>query len=345
MPMAQEQVPDHLNGLMGFIVAHTGNVTLDPVSEMVGSVQQVFGMVIEPAFDAADKVKSLIVSLTATLEAAFTFADGRFFDPFGQVWLDWIGGPDAAPFVDLHTARIVKVPEPDNPTPLQQARTERILAAMNHYGVPCYMGSIRWIPDEETVMLRAPSDVARRIVAMHSVVTFARGRDKQSVLADIARFDVDAELSPAERALLYADPLDEAVRQQMIWRLEALVPLMWALGHIETFSWPEAMVDVDELHELVFDKVPDPAAVATAQLRPVAQILDALEVTVRQHNGLRNCYSSGDLVPANFNWNAPTDMTPPQQAIAAPLLAERHHALNWLVRFGDAGWDDVDTPT
>jgi hypothetical protein len=27
------------------------------------------------------------------------------------------------------------------------------------------------------------------------------------------------------------------------------------------------------------------------------------------------------------------------------VLQERHHALNWLVRFEDREWDDVDTPT
>jgi hypothetical protein len=27
------------------------------------------------------------------------------------------------------------------------------------------------------------------------------------------------------------------------------------------------------------------------------------------------------------------------------VIQERHHALNWLVRFEDAEWDDVDTPT
>jgi len=27
------------------------------------------------------------------------------------------------------------------------------------------------------------------------------------------------------------------------------------------------------------------------------------------------------------------------------VLMERHRALNWLVRFQHAGWDEVDTPT
>jgi hypothetical protein len=31
--------------------------------------------------------------------------------------------------------------------------------------------------------------------------------------------------------------------------------------------------------------------------------------------------------------------------LEAGVVAERHYALNWLVRYGDADWDDVDTPT
>jgi hypothetical protein len=26
-------------------------------------------------------------------------------------------------------------------------------------------------------------------------------------------------------------------------------------------------------------------------------------------------------------------------------IAEQYHALNWPIRFGDADWHDVDTPT
>ena len=75
------------------------------------------------------------------------------------------------------------------------------------------------------------------------------------------------------------------------------------------------------------------------------RVLDAVELTVRQHNGLRGCHTSGDLVPMNFNWNDPTEMVVASRSLAAPVLAQRHRAMNWLIRFGDADWDYVDTPT
>jgi Domain of unknown function (DUF4272) len=31
--------------------------------------------------------------------------------------------------------------------------------------------------------------------------------------------------------------------------------------------------------------------------------------------------------------------------LEAGVISERHHALNWLVRFGESPWDEVQTPT
>ncbi len=337
-------LPQHLEGLAGFLVAQTGGDAdaIAPVLGTVRAVRQVFGIVVEPDFDPDHRAMSLIISLTATLESAFTFANQMFYDPFGRIWL---GAADAPPLAELADLRVIKVPEPVEASPAQEARTQRVLVQMAPYGVPCWQGHIRWIGDESTVALRSPAEVARRLVAMHSVVTFARGRPRAEVLADIERFGVADDLSPSEAALLASDPVDEASRQEMIWSLEAIVPLMWALGHIDQLAWPEAMIDVEKLHDQVFAALPDRTAIDAATLRSPTEVLDAVELTVRQHNGVRGCHTSGDLVPMNFNWNDPGEMVVASRSLAAPVLAQRHRALNWLIRFGDADWDHVDTPT
>ena len=337
-------VQPHLQGLMGYLVAKTGGDpdAIAPVLSTVQGVQQVFGIVIDPALDPNHRAMSLVISMTATLESAFTFANDMFYDPFGQVWLGEQGAPPLAELADL---RVVKVPAPVDASPAQEARTQRVLVQTAAYGVPCFQGHIRWVGDESSVTLRSPVEVARRVVAMHSLVTFARGRPRDEVLSDIDRFGVGGDLSPTEAALIQSDPVDEAARQEMIWSLEALVPLMWALGYIDTLTWPEAMIDVEALHDLIFASLPDPAAVEAASLRSATEILDAVELTVRQHNGLRGCHTSGDFVPMNFNWNDPGEMVLASPSLAAPVLAQRHRALNWLIRFGEADWDRVDTPT
>lgn len=334
----------HLQGLKQYLVAKTGGDpdAIAPVLSTVQGVQQVFGIVIDPGLDPNHRAMSLVISLTATLESAFTFANDMFYDPFGQIWLGEQGAP---PLADLAELRVVKVPEPINASPAQEARTQRVLVQTAAYGVPCFQGHIRWVGDESSVTLRSPAEVARRVVAMHSAVTFARGRPRAEVLGDIERFGVERDLSPTEATLVQSDPVDEAARQEMIWSLEALVPLMWALGHMDALAWPESMIDVEALHDLVFASLPDSAAVEAATLRSATEILDAVELTARQHNGLRGCHTSGDLVPMNFNWIDPGEMVVASRSLAAPVLAQRHRAMNWLIRFGDADWDDVDTPT
>ena len=343
-PMADDYRPGHLQGLMNHLVAQTGGDpnAIAPVLSTVQAVQQVFGIVVEPDFDPTHRAMSLLISLTATLESAFTYANDMFYDPFGQIWL---GAEGAPPLAELGELRVIKVPAPVETSPAQEARTERVLMQTAAYGVPCYQGHIRWVGDEESVTLRSATDVARRVVAMHSVVTYARGRPRAEVLADIEGFGVAADLSPTEANLLHSEPLDEAARQEMIWSLEALVPLMWALGFIDELAWPESMIDVEALHDLIFTSLPTPEAVNQATLRSATEVLDAVELTVRQHNGLRGCHTSGDLVPMNFNWNDPTEMVVASRSLAAPVLAQRHRAMNWLIRFGDADWDYVDTPT
>ena len=65
-------------------------------------------------------------------------------------------------------------------------------------------------------------------------------------------------------------------------------------------------------------------------MRSVMEILDALDLHYRQHWATRQALLKKYPAPAGLNDG---------------VLQERHHALNWLVRFEDRDWDEVDTPT
>jgi hypothetical protein len=67
-------------------------------------------------------------------------------------------------------------------------------------------------------------------------------------------------------------------------------------------------------------------------LRPAAEILDALDLAWRQHWIVRQARQTGVEVE-NLN---------------PDVVIERHHALNWIAGFqNDPGtdWDNTDTPT
>ena len=102
-----------------------------------------------------------------------------------------------------------------------------------------------------------------------------------------------------------------------------------AIGSVlAELPFPEATCDVAALAKTLVAR--DAAFVSGARLRSTAEILDALDLTFRLH------WATTD---------ARVKKTPPPNGVDPGVVAERHYALNWLVRFEDADWDDVTTPT
>ena len=68
---------------------------------------------------------------------------------------------------------------------------------------------------------------------------------------------------------------------------------------------------------------------SAGHLRPAPEILDALDLHQRLHWAVREAERGGGTAGE----------------LDAGVIRERHRALNWLVRFENAAWDDVDTPS
>ncbi|QDT06047.1 hypothetical protein K227x_44540 [Rubripirellula lacrimiformis] len=136
-------------------------------------------------------------------------------------------------------------------------------------------------------------------------------------------------LSPAERKFMETYPPDEQSIFNFAWRYEALYTLQWALGLHSELTFANEICDVPKVAEIMVSR-PDREIVTSARLRPVSQILDALEMNQHLLWIARNATIQQHEVPAGIDGG---------------VLSERQHALNWLVQFGGAVWDDIDTPT
>jgi hypothetical protein len=141
---------------------------------------------------------------------------------------------------------------------------------------------------------------------------------------------IDA-LTPQEKAFLEAEVPNAQTAYQMCWRYEALNVLLWALS-----TGPDCLSLADETVDLnaLSQRVPDIAKDTNRKLdlRPAAEILDALDLTWRPHwitrQAGQNCVDV--------------------QNLNRSVVMERHHALNWITRFQNdpaTDWDDTDTPT
>ena len=133
----------------------------------------------------------------------------------------------------------------------------------------------------------------------------------------------DDYLSPEERAFLEKEAPSQEECAQFIWRYESLHVLEWALGLVDTLGFPAEPCDTaSTVAKMIEMRGP--------VVRADAEILDALDLTYRVHWHIRQQRLKKRTA------------TP---GVDVDVVMERHHALNWLVRFQHAGWDQVDTPT
>ena len=235
-------------------------------------------------------------------------------------------------------------PEAWKPTERQVERAERSKALLRGRQVPIYPGPL-YLADDEEVALRDGPDVVRRMLALWAVVLRAEGMPREEALGLIDRAKLWDAVSPKETQFLQDTAPDPTSCEVLVWRLESLWVLLWALGRIRTLVWPRGMCDVPRLVELMRPYDDDTGLAAAGTLRPKSEILDAQDLIMRIHWAVRDAWLADRMIPAGLDWSADDDPVPIATCPAVGVVEQRHHTLNWLVRFLDADWDEVQTPT
>jgi hypothetical protein len=230
------------------------------------------------------------------------------------------------------------------PTDRQVERAERSKAILRRYEAPTYPGPL-YVADDEQVVLRGGPEVARRMLALWVVVLRSEGMPRDEALALVERLGLREAVSPEERNFLRDPEPDEDTCAKLEWRLESIWVLLWALGRIEALDWPNGMCDVPRLVELIKPYESDLTLTSGARMRPKAEVLDAQDLTMRVHWAIRDAWLKSRVVPEGLDWSAEGELVPVTTCPAVGVVEQRHHTLNWLVRFLDAEWDEVDTPT
>ena len=314
--LSDPELQPHLNGFMNFVAdAGEGNMTrvrYHVIRHLQRVRQHVSLAVEEGAMDS--------FSAWAQAANAIVFmADGSVRDPQGRILLP-ASGDDGDPQA--------VVPYP----PLawqRKARSDELLAARKVI-VPADLPPL---VSEPELRLRAPEDVLRRMLALFVVAIRAESLtgDTPIAAADLQqRFPpAFAGLSDAERAFLAQETPAQQEITQYLWRYEAILVLQWALGLQDALAFADAICDVSAISRTAIERGTEGLRKQPA-MRPAAEILDALDLHYRLHWATRQALLKKYAAPAGLNDG---------------VLQERHHALNWLVRFEDRDWDDVDTPT
>lgn len=209
--------------------------------------------------------------------------------------------------------------------PLRKAWAEDVLRAE---GIPINP-SLPMIEGEAEVILRAPGDVAARLLALVAVAFKASESPGQDLLESvITERGLRSHFTPLELAFIEDPEPSHHARAQFSWRCEAAWVLLWALRHIEgPLGTPTQACDVPFLSETVYRT----ADLAERGMQSANDILNEADLIYRYHWAVRQ---------------AGLDGTPPPGGLDPGVVMERHHALNWLIGYNDgAQWDDVTTDT
>ena len=239
--------------------------------------------------------------------------DGNVCDPRGRVLVNVTDGL-ADP--------LARLPYPEQAL-ARKAATEAALAARG-ITVP---DTLPPLICEDELALRTRDEAIERARALLLValradsVTSGQAVPVDALLSKMPLAD-DA-LSPFEQAFLQLETPAAQDCAPFIWRYESLYLLEWALGLVDQLPYPDAPTDSAATVATLID-------MRGPQLRGASEILDALDLHYRLHWHIRQSRLKQGVEVAGLD---------------ADVVSERHRALNWLVRFQHAGWDEVDTPT
>jgi Domain of unknown function (DUF4272) len=209
----------------------------------------------------------------------------------------------------------------------RRAASEKICAA---HGIPVYSNqNALFVDQEDSATIRSKKEVIDRALALCLGYLKSESENQSMLKAFDNRFHVIPRLSPKEKNfILSAHP----TQQEMInanWKAEGIHVMLWALGYIDSLSFPNTTCNISKDLDLVFlytakqftDK---------AKLRTKKEILDQADLILRFDWACNEARIQRQEMPGQLN---------------VEVVLERHLALNWLINYMNQPWDEVSADT
>jgi hypothetical protein len=310
------ELQEHLNGFIGYVLSRGEQKMTHVKYHLKQHIERVKHHV---SISTEQKDFDAFSNWAWQANAICFMEDSSVRDPSGRLLIDQTGtGPDAE----------AQVPYP----PDARSRKARSDQKLQQLGIRTLDGLPPVIGETE-VEIRPASEVARRALALFVAAVRAEllAANKEKPVAELRnKFPLAFEaFSPKEKAFFAAARPEQQQVINFAWGYEAVFLLQWALGSMPELSHPAHICDVPAVARAMV-KVKEEEFIGKASLRPVAELLDALDLHFRINWAVTQSRLTGkELAPE----------------IEAGVVAERHRALNWLVQFENSEWDEVKTPT
>jgi hypothetical protein len=183
-------------------------------------------------------------------------------------------------------------------------------------------------PDE----VRSSADVARRSLALFSVVDLALGADRTDILQWLKDNGLWSTLAPSEVGFIDTPSPSQKQTINAGWLSERLVVLLWALGDIERLPLSNQQCDTRVFQDILppFARVSVQEFVSRSGLRPKPELIAMADEILALHWEARDAERNGRT---------------PRKPVDLEIVQERHHAINWVIGYDGLPWDEVTTDT
>ncbi|PKB44162.1 uncharacterized protein DUF4272 [Cellulophaga sp. RHA19] len=192
--------------------------------------------------------------------------------------------------------------------------------------------NLPFVESEDSVEIRSAKEIAERvtILAVTNFVAF-NSMSGSDALEYISKYNLIDLVTPKELDFLQNPTEDK--KSQETWKCECIWVLFWALDKTTEIGFPNALADLNniptEQYPVGKDKDPWNFINAQTSVKSTAEILNANDLYYRL---------DWACVDARINGLQIEEVHP-------GVVYERHYALNWLINYNNAQWDDVSCDT
>lgn len=232
-----------------------------------------------------------------------------------------------------NTSKSIKVTQPVEhitATKDQQDRRNRSEAYCKRYNIPVYSNpNALFVEPESEVVIRTKDEVVDRALALCYMGVKSEGLEQEYLDKFDKAFNISPKLSPKEKSYATAVHPTEQQKIDANWRYEGLHIMLWALGYIDSLSYPNQVCNVADDVKII-NTLKYEAFRQQAKLRTKQEILDQADLILRLHWACVSARVANKPFPGGLDNS---------------VVMERHYALNWLIKYMDQAWDDVETNT
>lgn len=290
--------------------------------------------------EGMDSVTGVILNAMQQLDGVLIIEQGTVaLDSEGKVILFGDGKSELESYFPFTLDENPKLLE--NCTQRQKTRRYENMKYLFDKGI--YVCELPMNSDDDEIMLRDKEEIVQRMLGTMFVSLYSEGMlnpDENMSVPEARKFIQEGMkkysikkpekiLTPKELAYIHDDNPKEQTMIAYSWNYEHLYVLEWVLGLVE-WNDPTEICNVGLMvrNVLSFKSIKDICKKTT--MRSKKEILDKADLVYRMDWAAVDARIHGMQGPAGIDHG---------------VIQAQHKVFNWLIRFMDAEWDDVDTPT